>query len=63
MEYQAFSTTSNANLAGITGWEAKHTQAASCHYVTPYSESPVMAVCDVSGTGSAITDIRRGCNW
>nr|WP_223112626.1 type VI secretion system-associated protein TagO [Pseudomonas syringae] len=31
--------------------------------VTPYSESPVTAIFDISGAEAAFADIRKGCSW
>lgn len=31
--------------------------------VTPYNESPVTAIFDVTGADKALADIRKGCNW
>jgi len=31
--------------------------------LTPYNESPVTAIFDISGSSEAFKDIRRGCNW
>ncbi|HHU93732.1 MAG TPA: DNA primase [Alcaligenaceae bacterium] len=31
--------------------------------VTPYNESPVTAVFDITGAEEALADIRKGCNW
>lgn len=31
--------------------------------VTPYNESPVTAIFDITGAEAALADIRKGCNW
>lgn len=31
--------------------------------VTPYNESPVTAVFDITGAGAALADIRKNCGW
>ena len=63
--YWGISTDHKASFMPQQVATLKRFEAASSYVVnlTPYSESPITAIFDITGANGAFQDIRRDCNW